>query len=165
MKNTRIINGYRVIYKPNHETSMKSANWEGYVYEHVYLIETSLGRLLRDDEEVHHLDGNKANNRLENLIVLEKSMHLRLHKWIEKGCLLDTSNKAPKTCKVCGTMLQNTQILTCSNECKSKIRVSKKPSKNILEEDIRTLSWVAIGRKYGVSDNAVRKWARSYHLI
>ncbi len=28
--------------------------------------------------------------------------------------------------------------------------------------DLRELSWVAIGRKYGVSDNAVRKWLRRY---
>ena len=28
--------------------------------------------------------------------------------------------------------------------------------------DLRELSWVAVGRKYGVSDNAVRKWLRRY---
>jgi len=27
------------------------------------------------------------------------------------------------------------------------------------------MSWVAIASKYGVSDNAVRKWARSYGLL
>ena len=32
-------------------------------------------------------------------------------------------------------------------------------------EDIKIFSWCAIGRKYGVSDNAVRKWARSYDII
>jgi transposase-like protein len=29
-------------------------------------------------------------------------------------------------------------------------------------EDVRTMSFVAVGRKYGVSDNAVRKWIRWY---
>jgi transposase-like protein len=29
-------------------------------------------------------------------------------------------------------------------------------------EDVRQMSMVAIGRKYGVSDNAVRKWIRWY---
>jgi hypothetical protein len=28
--------------------------------------------------------------------------------------------------------------------------------------DVARLSWVAVGRKYGVSDNAVRKWLRWY---
>jgi len=35
------------------------------------------------------------------------------------------------------------------------------PSPEQLLEDIRLLSWVAIGNKYGVSDNAVRKWAKN----
>jgi transposase-like protein len=29
-------------------------------------------------------------------------------------------------------------------------------------DDVRHMSMVAIGRKYGVSDNAVRKWIRWY---
>ena len=29
-------------------------------------------------------------------------------------------------------------------------------------EDVRTMSMLAVGRKYGVSDNAVRKWIRWY---
>jgi transposase-like protein len=28
--------------------------------------------------------------------------------------------------------------------------------------DVATMSLLAVGRKYGVSDNAVRKWIRSY---
>jgi uncharacterized protein YjcR len=31
--------------------------------------------------------------------------------------------------------------------------------------DIEEMSWVDIGKKYGVSCNAVRKWARKYGLI
>jgi transposase-like protein len=29
-------------------------------------------------------------------------------------------------------------------------------------EDVRTTSFLAVGRKYGVTDNAVRKWIRWY---
>jgi len=29
---------------------------------------------------------------------------------------------------------------------------------------IDTMSWTAIGKKYGVSDNAVKKWARKYDI-
>jgi hypothetical protein len=28
--------------------------------------------------------------------------------------------------------------------------------------DLREMSWLAVGAKYGVSDNAVRKWVRRY---
>lgn len=39
IKNTRIVNGYRVIYRPEHPTAMTSDNWKGYVYEHIYVYE------------------------------------------------------------------------------------------------------------------------------
>ena len=38
----------------------------------------------------------------------------------------------------------------------------ERPSYEQLLADLRELSWVAVGSKYGVSDNAVRKWLRRY---
>jgi transposase-like protein len=40
-------------------------------------------------------------------------------------------------------------------------KVDRPPYEQLLEE-IRSTSYVAVGRKYGVSDNAVRKWVRFY---
>jgi transposase-like protein len=37
-----------------------------------------------------------------------------------------------------------------------------RPTYEQLKEDLSHMSWVAVGRKYGVSDNAVRKWMRWY---
>jgi transposase-like protein len=37
-----------------------------------------------------------------------------------------------------------------------------RPPYEQLLADLREMSWVAVGRKYGVSDNAVRKWMRRY---
>jgi transposase-like protein len=37
----------------------------------------------------------------------------------------------------------------------------ERPSYEQLIEDVRTMSFCAVGRKYGVTDNAVRKWIRS----
>ena len=53
---------------------------------------------------------------------------------------------------------------TDSNSC-SNTKVHDRPSKEELEKMINTMSWCAIGRKYGVSDNAVRKWAKKLNLI
>jgi transposase-like protein len=39
--------------------------------------------------------------------------------------------------------------------------VSRPPYEQLLAE-IEATSYVAVGRKYGVSDNAVRKWVRFY---
>ena len=34
----------------------------------------------------------------------------------------------------------------------------------MLEQDLAELSFVEIGKKYGVSDNAIRKWCKKYNL-
>jgi hypothetical protein len=44
-------------------------------------------------------------------------------------------------------------------------KVVNRPSKEELQEMLSLMSWCAIGRKYKVSDNAVRKWARAYGLL
>lgn len=54
----------------------------------------------------------------------------------------------------------------CSSKCyRESTHKVQWPTLEQLALDIATMSWCAIGRKYGVSDNAVRKWARSYNLI
>ena len=42
--------------------------------------------------------------------------------------------------------------------------VSKKPDRETLKKQIRTLPFLQIGKLYDVSDNAVRKWCKSYDL-
>lgn len=48
-------------------------------HEHRVVAEGLLGRPLRSDEHVHHIDQNKHNNAPENLLVLPASDHLALH--------------------------------------------------------------------------------------
>ena len=51
-------------------------------------------------------------------------------------------------------------------KCSLKIRSDKslKPSKEVLIEQITKMSFVAIGKLYNVSDNAIRKWCKKYGL-
>jgi len=168
--NTRMLNGYRMLYRPEHKTCMKTENWSGYVYEHIYIVENELGRSLEIDEVVHHLDGNRNNNRKENLLLLSRGMHTRLHKWIEAGSDYSegiTGQSNINTCEICDITLQEKQKRYCSVECleKGNDKKTKRPSKEILENDINNMSWIAIGKKYGVSDNAARKWAKKYGII
>ena len=62
-------NGYKVIL-----VSKKK-----YEYEHRVLMEKHLNRKLNKNEIVHHIDGNKSNNSIKNLKILDKKEHDRLH--------------------------------------------------------------------------------------
>jgi len=163
---------------PEHHKAMKEGNWDGYVYEHIVVVEMFLRRSLMDGEIIHHLDGNRANNRIENLLVLQRSQHKKFHAWLDAGAPSvkaigkqgvnsgKAKVKEPSYCDCCGRTLQQKQNQFCSHECSALgRRESIRPSRNQLEKDMSSLSWIAMGKKYGVSDNAVRKWARAYELL
>lgn len=46
---------------------------------HRYIMEQVLGRTLSRDEVVHHIDGDRTNNDLSNLVVMSRSEHSKLH--------------------------------------------------------------------------------------
>lgn len=48
--------------------------------EHRYIMEQHLGRQLARDEVVHHKDGDKSNNEIENLELMSLSEHTRQHR-------------------------------------------------------------------------------------
>lgn len=176
-QNVRIVNGYRLVYQPNNPSSIKNGKtWTGWIYEHIFVIEKELKRRLSDNEIVHHLDLDRANNRIENLLVLDRGQHLKLHMWLDNGAPMSKDigehrvnsgkPKELKCCEICGNTLQHKEKRYCSKDCSSTgSRKSPRPTKEQLEEDIKTMSFLAIGKKYSVSDNAIRKWAKSYKIL
>jgi|SRR5580765_433438 len=76
-KGGRIISiyGYVLIYSPNHPF----VNKNGYVKEHRLVMEQHLGRYLKPNEIVHHINGNKQDNRIENLQKVSQAEHNAIH--------------------------------------------------------------------------------------
>ncbi len=65
-------NGYMVTYVgKHHPLAWKNGN----IYEHRLVMSEHLGRPLETWETVHHKDGNKINNALDNLELISNSKH------------------------------------------------------------------------------------------
>lgn len=67
--------GYKMVMRPTHHRS----DCRGYVQESILVLEAKLGRPLLDREVPHHVNRDKKDNRPENLEVMTKSQHGRLH--------------------------------------------------------------------------------------
>jgi len=71
-------------------------------------------------------------------------------------------------CSVCGKIFKpksKTQVACCKKHRDILMRKANRPARRTLGLDMKKMTWVDIGRKYGVSDNAARKWAAAYSLL
>jgi len=72
----RVANGYVFLYTPGHPNATPD---KPYIQEHRLIMEKHLGRFLETDEVVHHLNGVKTDNRIENLQVIKRGKHVSNH--------------------------------------------------------------------------------------
>lgn len=131
--------------------------------------------------QLDHKDGDRCNNQIDNLRILCPNCHSQTDTFCGKG--KKKNNKARKCelrktirskCKLRKTIHTNKCSLCnleygakssgqkyCSYEChKKSLRRVERPSKEQLIKELSTSNYVQVGKKYGVSDNAIRKWLR-----
>jgi hypothetical protein len=115
-----------------------------------------------------HINGVATDNRLENLQIVCPNCAATLETHCGRNVLLS------RECLVCREPFQPTDRRQrhCSASCSARTepnrlravaaRTVERPPYDQLMREIAETSWSAVGRKYGVSDNAVRKWVRWY---
>ena len=138
--------------------------------------------------ELHHINGNHNDNRLENLQLLCPNCHsytdtyrgrnkikyeekqeeiiLITHEEKDKNKPKPIKEEKPKRyCLICGKELSNRQKNYCSNECAIKSytkRVDKEELIKVLKENNNNLT--KVGKIYDVSPNAIKKWCKYYGI-
>lgn len=55
------------------------SNGRKMMQKHIMVMELQIGRQIQSDEVVHHKNGNRQDNRLENLELMTRSEHSKMH--------------------------------------------------------------------------------------
>ena len=115
--------------------------------------------------ELHHVNGNRCDNRLENLQLLCPNCHTQTDNFCGKNIKNKTIKKT--ICKNCGIEFNKNGRIFCSDRCYEEYKQKKlnHPSKEELIDKFRELgSFTKIGEFYNVSDKAIIKWFKKYNL-
>lgn len=111
-----------------------------------------------------HVNGSNHDDRLENLRWVCPNCNQQLETTGFKK--MRTVEKEKNYCVDCGKEITKDSIrcISCAGKNKRIPLEEMIITREELKDLIRTTSFTQIGNKFGVSDNAVRKWCDKYHL-
>lgn len=122
-------------------------NWHG---KHMSLI-------------LDHKNGINNDHRIENLRIVCPNCNATLDTHGGKNSNKYKSNIIEKKKYYCECGNEKSKVgkvcKSCSNKVKQKV---ERPSYEQLIKEIEESNYSAVGRKYGVSDSAIRKWKKNY---
>jgi hypothetical protein len=137
--------GYQYFIDREHPLAHKG---NGVVYYHRHLVSLREGRWLEKSEHIHHKDGNRSNNSLDNLELTSNTQHGLTHHGIPN-----------KPCCVCGKSFKpdNSKRTCCSRSCADLKRRKFNPSKEALAEIIWKMPMTKAAKLFDVSDKAIKR--------
>ena len=131
----------------------------------------------KTDKKEQPLVKNTSENN-ENVTVTEKIKPMIKKNIVKKKPLIITkkeiteesieteNNKINLTCKHCTNNITKESASGLCPGCSAKSRRTvTRPSLDELLNELKTSNYLAVGAKYGVSDNAIRKWIKGYNAI
>ncbi len=121
--------------------------------------------------EIDHINGDRTDNREENLKLYCPNCHALTPTWRGRN---NRGYKVEQTERQIAIAKQKRKIKPKIDKPKADpqwrtkpkphLRKVVRPEKEELEQMIKNMTWTAIGKEHGVSDNAVRKWAKAYGI-
>jgi HNH endonuclease len=118
-----------------------------------------------------HINGDPYDNRIENLRIVCPNCNSTLdtnngRNKVKKIYDPETgkykSEKTHKKCNCGKIILKESKMCSkCNGERQRKI---ERPNYETLKKDIETLGYKGAGKKYGLTDNGIRKWLKNYEM-
>lgn len=149
--------GYRIIYADGIR-----------ILEHRHVMEVHLGRKLESSEIIHHINSNKLDNRIENLMVTTISSHHKEHTrpWEKKTCLICMKLfSRPDYTSITQWVIRKTCSIKCRNKLHSLMSRGEGNLKSKLtEEDVLKIrnknrdgvSLSKLSKEYNVTETAIQ---------
>lgn len=166
VKNSSLKNRNVWLKKKLIESGLKEAKCEG---EGCNISDTWLGQEIT--LQLDHVNGDNTDNRLENLKMLCPNCHSitptfckgKKRSHYQKSDISKAQKQSRDIiCPNCGEKKWKYAQRCMSCENKSRIKLEIPFSLDELEQSVNDIGYAATGKKYGVSDNTIRRWINKH---